>query len=417
MVGAADEGQKCRRRIDLWNFSERRGRGRLDPGPVVFGCRPGERLERQIGHHRAVELHDEAVLGDCLADDGEIEVPFFEDGAGLGLLLRAQHHQHALLALGEHHFVGGHRLFADRDALEVEADAQTPLVAHLHRRAGQARRTHVLDRDHRAGGHQLEAGLHQPLLGEGIAHLHGRALFLDGVVELGRGHGRTAHPVAPGLGAEIDHRHADAGGGGIEDRVGLGETGGEGVHEAIAVIGGMEAQFAADGRHAEAIAVAADAGHHALDEAAGFRMVRAAEGERVHRGDGARAHGEDVAQDAADAGGGALVGLDIGGVVVALHLEDQRLAVADVDDAGVLAGAADHLGAGGGQGAQPFLRGLVGAMLVPHRREDAELGQGRRAADQVEDAVVFVGLQPVGGDHRGGDFGILHLPLRASCPF
>ena len=39
---------------------------------------------------------------------------------------------------------------------------------------------------------------------------------------------------------------------------------------------------------------------------------------------GPRAHGEDVAHDAADAGRRALVGLDVGGVVVALHLEDAR---------------------------------------------------------------------------------------------
>jgi hypothetical protein len=60
--------------------------------------------------------------------------------------------------------------------------------------------------------------------------------------------------------------------------------------------------------------------------------------ERVHRRDGSGAHGEDVAQDAADAGRRALVGLDIGGVVVALHLEDHRLSVADIDHARVLAG-------------------------------------------------------------------------------
>ena len=66
-----------------------------------------------------------------------------------------------------------------------------------------------------------------------------------------------------------------------------------------------------------------------------------AEAQRVHRRDGARAHGEDVAQDAADAGRRTLVGLDEGGVVVALHLEDDGVAVADVDDAGILARALD----------------------------------------------------------------------------
>jgi hypothetical protein len=75
----------------------------------------------------------------------------------------------------------------------------------------------------------------------------------------------------------------------------------------------------------------------------GFRVVLFAEAQRVHRRDGPRAHGEDVAQDAAHAGRRALVRLDIGRVVVALHLEDHRLAVADIDHAGVLARSLDHL--------------------------------------------------------------------------
>jgi hypothetical protein len=154
----------------------------------------------------------------------------------------------------------------------------------------------------------------------------------------------------------------------------------------------VESEFSADGRYAEAVAVAADSGDDALHEAAGFGVVGRTKAERVHGGDRAGPHGEDVAQDPADAGRGALIGLDVRGMVVALHLEDQRLAVADVDDSGVFAGAADHLGAGGRQGAEPLLRGLVGAVLVPHRRKDAEFGECRGAADEVEDALVFVWL-------------------------
>ena len=46
-------------------------------------------------------------------------------------------------------------------------------------------------------------------------------------------------------------------------------------------------------------------------------------------------------------------------------------------------------------------------MLVPHGREDAEFGEGRLAADQVEDLLVFVGLEPVGGNEVGGDLGFV----------
>ena len=109
----------------------------------------------------------------------------------------------------------------------------------------------------------------------------------------------------------------------------------------------MEVGLAADGRHADAVAVAADAGDHAGHQPPGLGVVGLAEAQRVQQRDRPRAHGEDVAHDAADAGRRALVGLDVGGVVVALHLEDAGLAVADIDHAGVLARAADDLRAGG----------------------------------------------------------------------
>ena len=66
-------------------------------------------------------------------------------------------------------------------------------------------------------------------------------------------------------------------------------------------------------------------------------MIGRAEAQKVERGDGPCAHGEDVAQNAADARRRALIGLDERGVVVALHLEDANVAIADVDHARVLA--------------------------------------------------------------------------------
>ena len=125
-----------------------------------------------------------------------------------------------------------------------------------------------------------------------------------------------------------------------------GEADAHGVDEDVVVVALVEVGLAADRRHADAIAVAADAGDDAVDEVARLGVVGSAEAQRVEVGDRARAHGEHVAHDAADAGGRALVGLDVARVVVALHLEDDAVAVAEVDDAGVLAGALDHLRAG-----------------------------------------------------------------------
>jgi hypothetical protein len=134
-------------------------------------------------------------------------------------------------------------------------------------------------------------------------------------------------------------------------------------------------------------------------------MIGPPEAQRVEVGDRARAHREHVAQDPADACRGPLIGFDVRRVVVALHLEDRRLAIADVDDAGILARAADHLRAGGGELFQMDTRGFVRTMLGPHHREDAQLGQIGLATERMEHAIIFFGGQPVLGDDLGGDVG------------
>ena len=119
------------------------------------------------------------------------------------------------------------------------------------------------------------------------------------------------------------------------------EPDGHDVDERVAAVRRVEDELAADRRHADAVAVAADAADDAVDEVPRPRVRRIAEPERVEDGDRPGAHREDVAEDAADAGRGALVRLDRARVVVRLDLERDREAVADLDDAGVLARAGD----------------------------------------------------------------------------
>ena len=107
--------------------------------------------------------------------------------------------------------------------------------------------------------------------------------------------------------------------------------------------GRVEDGLAADVGQAEAVAVAADAGDDPGQHPVGVVGVERAEAQRVHHRDRAGAHREDVADDAADAGRGALVGLDVRRVVVRLDLERDGVALADVEDAGVLADAGEHL--------------------------------------------------------------------------
>ena len=136
-----------------------------------------------------------------------------------------------------------------------------------------------------------------------------------------------------------------------------------------------------------------DAGDHAFQDAAvaraGFGIVETPEAQRIQHRDRPRAHGENVAQDAADAGGRALKRLDEAGMVVRFDLERDRNAVADIDDAGVFARALQHVFAVRGKLLQMNARALVGAMLAPHHAENAEFGLGGFAAQQAHDLVVF----------------------------
>src|SRR6266851_5728220 len=78
------------------------------------------------------------------------------------------------------------------------------------------------------------------------------------------------------------------------------------------------------------------------DEMPGPGMVRTAETQRIEDRDRPRAHRKNIAQDTAHPGRRALIRLDEGGMIVALDLKDHGVAIADIDDAGVLARTADH---------------------------------------------------------------------------
>src|SRR2546430_168493 len=110
----------------------------------------------------------------------------------------------------------------------------------------------------------------------------------------------------------------------------------------------------------------------------------------VGSGGGRRALGEAVAEVAAAAGGGALIGLERRRMVVALPLEHAEEPVAEIDRAGVLAGADGDRRPGGGQRAQQALRMLVRAVLAPHRAEHRPLQRIRLAADELAHASRLV---------------------------
>jgi hypothetical protein len=87
-------------------------------------------------------------------------------------------------------------------------------------------------------------------------------------------------------------------------------------------------------------------------------------------------------------------------VVVRLDLERDRLAVAEVDHAGVLARALEHAVARGRQPLQQEGRVLVAAVLRPEQREDRELEVVRLAPEQLPDTVELPVGQPEGPVER-----------------
>src|SRR4051812_15482849 len=145
--------------------------------------------------------------------------------------------------------------------------------------------------------------------------------------------------VTARLGAHVHHRIAGALGASLEDPARLGDAEGKGVDQDVRVVRVVEEYLAADGRHADAVAVAADAGDDAGEEIARARMLEGAEAKRVERSDRPRPHRENIAEDAAYARGRSLIRFDKRGMVVALHFEDSREAVSDIHDAGVFSGA------------------------------------------------------------------------------
>ena len=235
--------------------------------------------------------------------------------------------------------------------------------------------------------------------------MHGRALCFGILAEIGAGHSCAVDPVAPGLGADIDDRVADPGGGGVENLVLLSDADSHRVDQNVAIICAVEIGFPADGRHPDAVAIAADARNHAFDQRFHLRVIRPPKPQRIHVCHRPRAHGEDIAQNAANARRRALIGFDVAGVVVRFHFEDRGLAIADVDHAGVFARTADHPGGFGGKLLEVEAARFIAAMLRPHHREYAELDHIRLTPQRVQHAGIFFFRQPVGCDDICGDLG------------
>ena len=361
------------------------------------------RTRRHVDDLLAVPVDPQpAGVGD-LADDDGLDVPLGADRHQLLDVLGLDDRHHAFLRLAHQDLLGRERGVAQRHPVELDLHPAVAGAGQLGRRAREPGAAEVLDAGDDAGGEQLERALDEQLLHERVADLD--AGPLGGTVggeRLGRQHADAADAVAARTRAVQHDLVADARRLGEVEVLVTEHADAQRVDERVAEVAGVEDRLATDVREAEAVAVPAHAGHDPRQHAVGVGLAQRAEAQRVHHRDRPGAHGEDVADDAADAGRGALVGLDVRRVVVRLDLERDGVPLADVDHAGVLADAGQHLADAVTQRrllrdlrelAQVHLRGLVGAVLAPHHRVHRQLAAGRPAAEDLLDPRVLVGLE------------------------
>ena len=197
-------------------------------------------------------------------------------------------------------------------------------------------------------------------------------------------------PVSPSLGAHEHQNVSWLACSAADESVVLDQADAHGVDQGVAGVAVREADLAADVGDAHAVAVTRDAGDDPFEQVAVARLRERAEAKRVEEGDGPRAHGEDVADDAPHPCGRTLVRLDGRWMVVRLDLHRDREAVSDVDDPGVLdSGPDEEPRAVGGEDREQRLGVLVAAVLTPERAEHPELDGVRLAPQPVDDRLVL----------------------------
>ena len=325
-----------------------------------------------------------------LADDGMGELPPREDLLRSAQEIFTYDRDHPLLRLRDHD-LPRLQLLAQGHAVEVDVDAGA-VARHLRERGREPGGAAVLERLDQPLLDQLDGDLDQLLAGERVADLHRRPLLGRALAELlAREHACAADPVSAGRRAVEDEQMPGRPRLRARDALGRQQPDAHRVHQAVVRIGLVEERLAADGWDADPVAVGADSGHRSVERVPG--LAEAQPVEQRHR---PRAHRDDVSEDPADPGRRALEGLDCGRVVVRLDLEGNRLAVAEVEHARVLARPLEHALALAREPLQQQRRVLVAAVLRPEQREHRQLEVVRVAAHQLADTVEL----PVGETER-----------------
>ena len=389
---------------------------------VALPRHPEPRLLRDLGHHGGFEV---------------FRVGIADEGVGV---LRRDHHRHALLALGDGQLRAVQPLILAGHAVQVDVQAVGQL-ADGHAHAARAKVVAALDQPrHLALAEEaLELAFHD---GVTLLHLSAAGFQALHLVHLGAAR-RAAAAVAAGTPAQKDNHIA--GRGLLTAHVALrGRAHYRADLQTLGRVAGVVHLVHQPGRQADLVAIGAipcgSSGHElALGELArhglghGHQRVRRAG--HAHGLIDVRTARQRVADGAADAGGRAAEGFNLGGVVVRLVFEHEqprflaaRYVHVDLDGAGVdflafvqigkLSLRLERLGADGGHvhevhGLGPALAARV--HRLPQRQIALEGGFHRGLFDlhvvqRGQEGRVAAMIAPVGVDHANlGNGGIALL--------
>ncbi len=285
--------------------------------PVVHRPVVGERAGRHVDDDLTMPPDDKTTAVGDRSNPGGQHAPAFGDREHLGHCVRRDDREHPLLGLARQDLMRHHRGLPQRDEVEVDrhptgATGGQACGGRLGQRTGQPRAAEVLDGDDKSALEQLQAGFDENLLGERVADLHRWSARRSTTLVEGRRrqHRHPADAVPAGLRTEQDDRVADSGRSRSLYPSDRHHPHAQGVDQRVPQIRRIEDDFPADRRQAQAVAVAADARDHPGQHPRRVGCVGIAEPERVQDGDRPGAHGQDVADNPADAGRRTLVGLD-----------------------------------------------------------------------------------------------------------
>ena len=314
---------------------------------VLLGTVGVQELAADVHDGHAVPHHVQAGLSRHLCHRSGLKVLFVGESNELVHVLGGQRHSHALLALADGQLGAVQTLVLLGDLVQVDVQA----VGQLTDGNGHTACTKVVAAlDHPAGILAAEQALQLALDGS-VALLHLGTAVLKAVQLVGLGRtSSTAHTITAGAAAQ--QNDDIAGGGALAADVGSGSSAYNGADlHALCHIAGVVDLIHLTGSKADLVAVGGIAcgssGHQlALGQLAGQRLTdrleRVACAGDAHGLIDVAAAGQRVTDGTADAGSCTTEGLDLGGMVVGLVLEQEQPVLIltvhialDLDGAGV----------------------------------------------------------------------------------